>query len=482
MILPRCRYRRYTRFPMRYLRNIRSALLIFFVVFFFDTTYTIFTRPLTTPRIRPTTPAAQGNWSVYVVSVHRNTEHVQLAGWNQAVEALARYLGPSRMFFSAVESGSQDRTKIQLKDVKARLDQLGIENEMSLGMTVAEQLKELGERPPKDRREDGWIWNHAQDRWDMRRIPYLSRVRNQAMQPLYELERRGRKFDRVLWLNDVIFDTEDVVTLLNTRRGAYAAACSMDFKNPPFYYDTFALRDDHGDKAASFRWPWFVSATSRSKALASDPIPVKSCWNGMVAFDARPFYSLAIDFPVPSDDYHPGALEYLMKRSIGPVDKESNLRVAMSETENLRKRNTHGTAPGIDRLEFRGIADSLADMHLEGSECCLIHADNPLSDDPDLGVWLNPNVRVGYTTLAYHAMHQGAGFPTAWDAFIGSWYNRWWRWRGAVQLSLEKYTVTSRIHNWIKEGEKLGERRVEKGVYCLINEMQIMYSNGWKHL
>jgi hypothetical protein len=30
-------------------------------------------------------------------------------------------------------------------------------------------------------------------------------------------------------------------------------------------------------------------------------------------------------------------------------------------------------------LRFRGISDSLAKYHLEASECCLIHFDNPLT-------------------------------------------------------------------------------------------------------
>lgn len=48
-------------------------------------------------------------------------------------------------------------------------------------------------------------------------------------------------------------------------------------------------------------------------------------------------------------------------------------------------------------LTFRGIPDDLASLHLEGSECCLIHADNPLSHSK--GVFLNPNVRVGSRTM-----------------------------------------------------------------------------------
>ena len=215
------------------------------------------------------------------------------------------------------------------------------------------------------------------------------------------------------------------MTLLHTRDGAYAAVCSMDFKVYPSYYDTFALRDERGDKAASYHWPWFLSPAARAAARRGDAVRVESCWNGMVLFDAAPFYT---DPP----------------------------------------------------LQFRGIDDSLADLHLEASECCLIHADNPLSAQRNRGVWLNPNVRVGYNVAAYRRV-QGT-FPGAWAAVQGAWANRWLRWRCSLQFSLESATVRRRLRDW-GEATPVGERqRTEAGVSCLINEKQIMWQNGWKHL
>jgi hypothetical protein len=58
---------------------------------------------------------------------------------------------------------------------------------------------------------------------------------------------------------------DDVIELLNTNDGVYAAACSLDYSRPPLYYDTFALRDSHGDE----------------HVMHMSPVPVKSCWNGM---------------------------------------------------------------------------------------------------------------------------------------------------------------------------------------------------------
>jgi hypothetical protein len=144
---------------------------------------------------------------------------------------------------------------------------------------------------------------------------------------------------------------DDVTTLIATRDGNYAAACTIDFSNPPLYYDTFTLRDILGAKPVTQTWPFFLAAESRNAMKSNAPVPMKSCWNGIVVFQADPFYK---DPP----------------------------------------------------LRFRGISDSLAAYHLEGSECCLIHADNELSTAK--GIWLNPNVRVLYNPEADKAVNPKA--------------------------------------------------------------------------
>ncbi|KAB5536687.1 polysaccharide export protein [Coniochaeta sp. 2T2.1] len=384
-------------------------------------------RTLASASPAPSRRDVAANSSVFIVSVHRNTEEILRSAWNDAVLNLVSYLGAANVHFAAVESGSQDKTKEALMDLKGKLDGAGVSNTISLGMTVWEQLDELENRPdPRRAREPGWIWDEEEGHYDLRRIPYLAKVRNRAMEPLKTLERQGRTFDKVLWLNDIVFDVEDYVTLLNTHDGRYAAACSMDFKLYPYYYDTFALRDDRGMKTASYHWPWFVSPTARQSARKGEPVRVESCWNGMVLFDSTPFYA------------NPPLL-------------------------------------------FRGIDDSLADLHLEGSECCLVHADNVLSRDPDKGVWLNPNVRVGYNVPVYKAV-KGGKFPGPWATVLGGWANRWLRFKGRIQHNLEQVTIRQRLSKWRSETPTEELSRTEVGVACLINEMQIMWQNGWKHL
>lgn len=58
----------------------------------------------------------------------------------------------------------------------------------------------------------------------------------------------------------------------------------MEFSKSPCYYDTFALRDIEGHETVMQKWPYFRAAASRKALLSMDPVPVKSCWNGMGMF------------------------------------------------------------------------------------------------------------------------------------------------------------------------------------------------------
>ena len=125
-------------------------------------------------------------------------------------------------------------------------------------------------------------------------------------------------------------------------------------------------------------------------------------------------------------------------------------------------------------LRFRGIPDSLALSHLEASECCLIHADNYLTSSK--GVWMNPKVRVGYSEQAYGAVHRPNGWLTASDMLRGIWENRLRRWTTTTWL--KRRLVGSRLRRWSrKEGHS-----TERGIHCLINEMQVLIPNGWAHV
>ena len=127
-----------------------------------------------------------------------------------------------------------------------------------------------------------------------------------------------------------------------------------------------------------------------------------------------------------------------------------------------------------DNLTFRGIHDDLAAKHVEGSECCLIHADNPLSRTK--GVWLNPRVRVGYSGKAYDIVNPDSVWLSTLDILCGSWGNRFSRWFTTTWF--KNQIVNRRLSAWAKKDPT----HKEPGRPCLINEMQVLVANGWAHL
>jgi hypothetical protein len=148
-----------------------------------------------------------------------------------------------------------------------------------------------------------------------------------------------------------------------------------------------------------------------------------SCWNGIVAMDAAPFY--------PDED------------------------------------NT--------ALMFRGLPLGLAKAHVEASECCLIHADNPLTEDK--GVWLNSAVRVGYSGAAYDVVNprKGALWISSWAVVRGAWKNRFVRWT-STQWFRDR-VVKKRLAAWSRQAPKTN---FEPGAYCVIDDMQVLTEEGWE--
>lgn len=92
-------------------------------------------------------------------------------------------------------------------------------------------------------------------------------------------------------------------------------------------------------------------------------------------------------------------------------------------------------------LQFRGIPDSLAAWHLEGSECCLIHADNPLRVNKR--TYVNPQVRVGYNGEAYDVVHPQGLLHSSWQVSTALWRNRIRRW--TTPSWLKEWEVARRV-------------------------------------
>ena len=202
-----------------------------------------------------------------------------------------------------------------------------------------------------------------------KRIAFLSEVRNRALRPLEA--KKAIQFDKLLFVNDVIFDPIDAVNLLfSTNRQPsgdtqYQAACAVDFINAFKFYDRFALRDFEGYTSGIPFFPWFTDAgqaKSRRDVLAQkDAVRVRACWGGMVVFEAK----------------------WFQNTSPGDAKKDSS-------------ENVDGDF-SVSPLRFRHEEDPF----WEASECCLIHADLTYlrhgSNTTNVsGIFMNPYIRVAY--------------------------------------------------------------------------------------
>ena len=300
--------------------------------------------------------------------------------WGGDILNLIDLLGPSNVFLSIYENDAGPVAKAALEELEEKVTcehAITFEDRLDLNSLPHIQLPDGTKR--------------------VKRIAYLAEVRNRALSPLTS---SSIKYDKLLYLNDVVFDAVNAVQLLfatNAESGKadYRAACSMDFINPFKFYDTFASRDLEGYSMGLPIYPWFSSAgkaQSRQDVFdQKDAVRVRSCWGGMVAFDAIFFQST----PAELDD----------------------LDIAGS----------------IDDANFSGFRfRAEEDVFWEAAECCLIHADVQKSDDEnDTGVYMNPYVRVAYdtTTLSWLGLSRRVErlhtpFQHAINTIVGlPWYN-----------------------------------------------------------
>lgn len=147
-------------------------------------------------RIQPSTPRQFER--IYIASMHWNNEAILRSHWNDAVVELAKTWGPENVFVSVFESGSWDDSKGALRDLDARLDRLGVRRNITLSDTTHE------DEISSPSSGQGWVDTPRGQR-ELRRIPYLARLRNLTLRPLEDLTEEGIMFDKVLFLNDVVF-------------------------------------------------------------------------------------------------------------------------------------------------------------------------------------------------------------------------------------------------------------------------------------
>ncbi|KAL8731456.1 MAG: hypothetical protein Q9166_003431 [cf. Caloplaca sp. 2 TL-2023] len=341
-----------------------------------------------------------GNEKIFIAaSIYDKGGHLVNGPWGDALLDLVHILGKDNVFLSIYENDAGEKAEDALNHFKAKVScpsEIIFERHVSLE-TVPSVIMPDGSRRTK-------------------RIAYLAEIRNRAIRPLDDP--LDVKYDKLLFLNDIVFDPIEAAQLIfstNTRDGksSYLAACAVDFINPFKFYDTFATRDAEGYSMGVPFFPWFSDVgkgISRMDVIqGKDAVRVKSCWGGMVAFDANYFQ----------------------------VDMNASEKTPPSSTDTTHLTKTDSGLP----IRFRGESD----LYWEASECCLVHADLQSASKPsqgfdseDAGIYINPYIRVAY------------GSQTLW----------WLRFTRRIE---KLYTIPHYIINHVVGMPRYNPRRTEVG-------------------
>ena len=174
-------------------RVFRAGLLLFALFCIVDIVSLISARQ--NQNLPAEAPDVRGQ-KIFIASIHWNNEPILRSSWNQAVLGLVDYFGAENIYVSVYESGSWDDSKEALRTLDNELGRKGVRRTVKLDeITHADELKQPA--------TDGWIQS-PREKKELRRIPYLSKLRNLALEPLNSLG-NSTKFDKVLFLNDVVF-------------------------------------------------------------------------------------------------------------------------------------------------------------------------------------------------------------------------------------------------------------------------------------
>ncbi|KAH9907579.1 cryptococcal mannosyltransferase 1-domain-containing protein [Xylariomycetidae sp. FL2044] len=383
--------------------------------------------------------------------------------WGSDLEELIGLLGPENVYLSIYENDSGPEGSAALAALKRRL-QCAHEIVNDAHVDVG------GGDFPSVTLADGSR--------RVKRLAYLSEMRNRALRPLDRFitaeDGTGvaavREFDKVLFMNDIAFRPVDAANLLFSTnigpdgRAQYLAACPLDYLNPFLFYDPYATRDAEGFSMGLPFFPIFSSAgqgISRRAILEQrDAVPVSSCWSGMVAMQARYLQNLNASLPDPG-------FQDIGAHVIDP--------------------NNPQPVAGPVRFRYE------PERYVDACECCLFQADVAQvarqAGGPQLGTYVNPYIRVAYRydvlawlpwvrrwerlfTLSHRLLTPLVGLPT----------------QNPHRTVAEGETFIEEI--WVGEGSaghwELVERRGRNGMFCDVREFQAFHEHdgdvNWENL
>ena len=293
-------------------------------------------------------------------------------------------LGYDRCFVSIWENGSTDGTKNMLRNFEEHLNKLKVQNHI---VTENASLIELCQQAGADECLTPHMFAHGvRDATASTRIAMMALFRNKPFEPLRQfytavreeapgMESGGstvRDFfasdaaldqTKVLFFNDIYFAYQDIIKLIDTNKMDYDLACALDFQNFKLY-DLWVLRDINGLVVNPW-FPFFWDTPSFFKIISGDPLPVYSCWNGVVVFDAS------------------------------VLGNRTGHMIRFRSWKNGEKRSPFPVTNRLSEEDIRTYNSNTFNFpHCTASECQLFSKD--LWESGHTKIFVNPSVRVDY--------------------------------------------------------------------------------------
>ena len=218
------------------------------------------------------------NTTFYITSNVVNIKSI-IEKYIAQLKNLINYLGENNVIISLVENGdSKDDTKTILREFQNYLTKKKILNKFYLEKVI--------EDPRKIRKPF--------EKYSRLRIEYFANLRNKCLEFLYELPNINFNNTIIIFLNDIVFEYEDIINLLSTNNEDFDLACGLDMNDNTFY-DRWVSIDLEGDGLRKY-FPFFVNKEGQDLVVNHKPIRVFSCWNGVIAFRGSPLKDKKVKF------------------------------------------------------------------------------------------------------------------------------------------------------------------------------------------
>ena len=133
--------------------------------------------------------------SLFIASIQSKSPAQDPKAWARAVEGVAAHIGPDRTFVSIYEEIADQDHREALKQLERNLDMLGVGH--SIVFDNRDSIREY--------RHTWAAQGLAVPPRATRYVPYLAEMRNMALRPMIQLALDGVRFDKILFLEDVIF-------------------------------------------------------------------------------------------------------------------------------------------------------------------------------------------------------------------------------------------------------------------------------------